>query len=63
MDDMVVTVFAALRTAAAYTDITFRVEGGHVVAVKPGWSEMRTPDQIEHWKRGLLSPPMKEAAG
>lgn len=61
MDDMVPTIFAALRAAGAYTDITFRVERGHVVAIKPGWLEMRSPDQVEHWKRGLLAKPMEEA--
>jgi hypothetical protein len=47
----------------AYTDITFHVEHGQVTAIKPGWNEMRTVDQVEHWKRGLLSPPLEEATG
>lgn len=63
MDDMVPTVFAALRSAGAHTDITFRVRDGHVKAVLPGWFEMREADQIEHWKRGLLSRPIQEATG
>ena len=60
MDDMVPRVFAALRAAGAYTDISFRVEKGYVNAIKPGWFEMRDPDQVEHWQRGLLSKPMEE---
>lgn len=63
LDDMIPTVFAALRSMGAYTDITFHVEHGQVTAIKPGWNEMRTVDQIEHWKRGLLSRPLEEATG
>ena len=63
MDDMVPRTFASLRTVGAYTDITFRVENGHVVAIKPGWFEMRKPDQVEHWGRGLLSRPLEGATG
>lgn len=63
MDDMVPTVFAALKTAGAYTDITFRVERGDVVAVKPGFFEMRTPDQVTHWQHGLLSRPLEGVTG
>ena len=63
MDDMVPAAFAFLRSAGAFTDITFRVERGHVVAIKPGWFEMRMPDQVEHWGRGLLSKPQGEATG
>jgi len=63
LDDLVPTVFTTLRAAGAYTDITFRVERGFIVAIRPGWNEMRTPDQIEHWKRGMLSKPLEGAAG
>ena len=63
MDDMVPVAFAFLRSVGAYTDITFGVEAGHVVAIKPGWFEMRTPDQIEHWGRGLLSRPLEGVTG
>ena len=54
LEDEIPSIFAALHAVRAHCNISFSVVNGEAVEVDVPSLRMRTRDQIESWKRGMI---------